>query len=212
MNELDLYAKLRDLAISHTNPIEWEELHGFGVGFLYMLNVEDFQQAYFQKEYFYSEQWYQKAKPPGDMSLDWPFLMLTPPTAIGAVNRKGRQNDPKDKDFNVELFVFDRFGNDRNNTPDSDYSKRSREQVWSNLSQIGEEVIQELGIFPDDSGDKFLILNKGQYEEDRDLYEWSNFKLLGVRFRFKVRIYTSCRVGAFDDSRAFPEAEHVLTK
>lgn len=212
MDELTLYSKIRDICTAHTNTTEQLEIHGFGVGYLWHMNLDNFDQSAFRKDHFYSEKWYQTGKDPQRMILDFPFVLLLPPGDEGHIKKSG-VIDPN-IDMRLTFIVFDLLNNDRNNVSSSDYAKRSKEQVWRDTKKLGRELLKQLGTWtPEDNpNDYFMILDHGAYSSSK-VFEWQSGRLAGTQFEIKVRIIDDCGdVGSFDYSRTFPENKSSLSK
>jgi hypothetical protein len=201
MDEITLYSKFRDMAIAHTNPVEWLECHGFGVGYLFHMNLDSFDQANFRKDLFYSEKWYQTGKDAAHMKFDFPFTLMVPPRIVSSTTRKGYLD--KEQIHSVSIYVFDLLYNDRNNNKNSAYSKRSREQVWSQTAIIGRQLIVEFSKLVPEDADKFIIMNDGEITEEK-VFEWESKRLAGTSLEFKVKMFSTCDVGNFDYEKTYP--------
>lgn len=209
MDELTLYQKFLDINVAHTNPVEWLESHGFGVGYLWHMQLDSFDQTVFRKNLFYSEKWFQSGKHPEKMKLDFPFCLMLPVKINNQVKRNGELK--QDATFTVVFYIFDLLYQDRNQKTSSSYALRSKEEIWNHTSIIGRHIIQELNTFTpqNPNTEKFLMLDSGEFVEEK-VYDWDNRRLAGTQFEFRVEMFNPCTVGVFDYARTFPKEISVL--
>lgn len=201
MDESTLYNRFKDICVAHQNATEWLECHGFGVGYLFHMNLDSFDQANFRKDLFYSEKWYQAGKDVAQMKFDFPFSLMVPPKIISQVGRKGYLD--KDQIHTITLFVFDLLYNDRNNNKGSAYSMRSREKVWADTATIGRQLIVEFGKLVPEDTEKFILMDEGRITEEK-VFEWESKRLAGTSLEFRVKLFATCDVGTFNYDREFP--------
>lgn len=199
MDEITIYERFRDMCIAHTNTTEQLECHGFGVGYLFHMNLDSFDQANFRKDLFYSEKWFQTGKDSAQMKFDFPFCLMVPPRIVSSTTRKGYLD--KEQIHSITIFIFDLLYDDRQGNKDSAYSRRSREKVWSDTATIGRQLIVEFAKLNPADTDKFIVMEDITEEK---VFEWESKRLAGTSLEFKVKVFATCEAGTFDYDREFP--------
>lgn len=195
MTELDIYERSRDICIAHANAIEWLQIHGFGVGYMDMLNTNNLSQADYRKKYFYSEKWFLEGMNPNSMPLDFPFVLMLPVAGDGGMLRKGETH-------NLVFYVVDLMFNDRNGVKDSAYSKRSREEIFAHTHQMGQEFLMEMFGAVGGLQSKFQSIGGYKFEK---MYDITNRRLVATSFEQKIKIVGTCTPGTFDYDKEFSE-------
>ncbi len=194
MNELNIYERFRDISIAHTNPVEWLECHGFGVGYIDMLDTNNLEQASYRKKYFYSEKWYTAGCNPNTLTLDFPNVLMLPVAGNGGVLTK---TNSWDEEYNLVFYVADLMFRDRNDTDSSAYAKRTREELFAHTHEIGLQLLQE---FMKTTGFQKI----GDYRFEK-FYDMNNKRLAGTWFEQKVKIVTPCEGSTFNYDKEFSE-------
>lgn len=207
MDEITLYTRFLQLCIAHTHATEWLECHGFGVGYLWHMNVDSFDQTVFRKDLFYAEKWYQGGKDSTQMKLDFPFCLMLPPKIVSGSTRKGELK--KEQDHSIVIYIFDLLYNDRNSHKDSVYSKRGREKVWADTATIGRQLIMEFLKLDPDATDKVIGLDDGKITEEK-VFDWDSKRLAGTQLEFRAQLFATCETGEFNFEKTYPQSKSNL--
>lgn len=205
MTELDIYGRFRDMSIAHSNPVEWLECHGFGVGYMDMLNTNNLDQSDYRKTYFYSEKWYNEGMNPNSTPLDFPFILMLPVAGDGGILKKG---GTEQEIFTMVFYVTDLMFQDRMGHKDNDYAKRTREEIFAHTHQIGQQILMEF--FAKVNGVESKFQPVGEYHFEK-VYDITNRRIAGTMFEQKVKLAGTCTVGTFDYGKEFTERKEKFT-
>lgn len=206
MDGTSIYEIFRDIAIVHSNNEEWRSLHCFGVGFLADLNTDNLEQSFFRKEYFYSEKWNETGKDVSNIKLDFPMCLFEPVVSSGEVERNG--DSTGDRVYKCTMYIADVYGYDRNNSNESTYAKRTREDIWRDTEYIGLQMLKEFNRVGFNSKPKFSIANNGRYETD-SMFDIANKRLVITSFDFSVIIPSACIDGTFVSPNPLPPSASI---
>jgi hypothetical protein len=195
MSEIKVYNAFMELCIAHRHAQEWREVHGFGVGYMDMLDTGNLEQAPLRKGLFYSEKWYNSGMNPNNMQPDFPFVLMIPVAESGSIEPSGRQQQWKV--YECLFYVLDLAFHDRNNSTATTYARRSREQVFESCSAMGTELLQELNRrFNQQGKDRMMLADEGRYRSER-LYDIGAGRLAGASFECRVKVPAGCEQGTF---------------
>lgn len=209
MTEIEVYQSIMDLCIAHSSTVEHKEIHGFGVGYLDMLNTNNLEKSEFRQGLFYSEKWYQKGTNPNAVILDYPFVLMLPVQVNGEINSKGAQLE-RDQ-YTCAIFVLDLLFNDRNGNSNSVYAKRSLEQIQADTQVIGVQLLKEFNKKYNAAPPKKQLANGGRFTAEK-LYEFSNKRFAGTSFQFSILANPSCEDGSFDYGKEYSEKKEKFCK
>ena len=196
-----IYQYGKDIAVAHTNPVDYKQINGFGVGYPFELNAENMEKAKFRSDLFYAEKWYLKGKAESEMLVDYPFVLMLPVKRYGEIP-KAKQ--PTTSDYTLVFWVLDLLYYDRHNNNESKAAKRSREEVFNDTSIIAQQYLIELSSQLKSSG-AFIIKEKTYTEEK--VYNFLNDRLAGSSIELQIRVPNDCPSGIFDYNKIYSQSQ-----
>lgn len=170
-NELDLYAKMRAIAVAHTHVNLYQQINCFAIGYAEDLNADNLDKVS-SDPYFYSKAW-QDAGSPVEVVKDFPMCFAFVPRG-GIENPRGGKVR---ESMNMDIAFLDVIERDRDAATTGAYAVRSEEQIWANTNQMGREFISELAKNVDIGG---------PIEVDRIPKEAMSSKYAGTMFRVPI--------------------------
>lgn len=135
MNELHLYQTCKDIARAMAHEKDFNRINCFAIGYDDVLRTGNLK-AEVTNSYFFSRKWEELGSDPDEMVRDFPLCLMYPPRRYS--------EDLRWKTFEAMFLFLDLYQQDRNGDTETEYARRTKEQIWFDCEQIKDQFFCQL--------------------------------------------------------------------